>query len=83
MEESYFFMCAKVVKIPFGEHHSTTLNNRPQQKQHSTSVPVICKLQGEPCVVGRLDGDDVSAEVGSQEQGQGADDVGALGFSPR
>ena len=43
-------------------------------------LPVVGQLQLQPGVVGRLDGDDVGEEVGSQQEADRFDDVGPLWF---
>lgn len=45
-------------------------------------LPVVGELQLQSGVVGRLDDDDVSEEVGPQQEADGLDDVGPLGFVP-
>ena len=42
--------------------------------------PVVGELEREPGMVRRLDGDDVGAEIWSQEEAEGLDDVGSLGL---
>eukprot|EP00732_Lithocolla_globosa_P002279 Lithocolla_globosa_v1_NODE_1449_length_2569_cov_1158.698886.p2 type:complete len:236 gc:universal NODE_1449_length_2569_cov_1158.698886:1650-943(-) len=46
-------------------------------------MPVIRQLEGQTSMVRSLDGDDVGAEVGAEQQAQRADLVGALGLASR
>lgn len=45
--------------------------------------PVVGQLQLQAGVVGRLDGDDIGEEVGSQQEAYGLDHVGPLWFVSR
>ena len=47
------------------------------------NLPIVWELELEAGVVSRFYGDDVGAEVRSEEEAEGLDDVGALGLTPR
>lgn len=46
------------------------------------ALPVVGQLQLQPGVVGCLNGDDVGEEVRPQQEADGFDNVGPLGFVP-
>jgi len=46
-------------------------------------VPVVRKLQRQPCVVRRFHDDDIGHEIGTELQCQGFDDVRSFGFVTR